>query len=143
MMHHQVANGAPAIQESAARASTAALRAEHAGLEVRYERLLDAYRLGDWNDVHAEWALFESTLRAHMAREESTLFGTLRAVDPEEVAALVAEHVRLRELLDVLGLNVELHVVTATDARALVEQLRAHRVREEQLLYPWTDAAQG
>jgi len=129
------------VDRSSASASAAALlRAEHARLEVIYDRLLEAYHAGDWNDVQAEWDVFEPSLRAHMDLEEKRVFPAFRAVDPEETDNLVAEHAVLRERLDVLGVNVELHAVTAIDAQELVERLRAHRAREDRLLYPWIDA---
>lgn len=128
------------VDESCESSSAAALlRAEHARLEVIYDRLLEAYRLGDWNDVRAEWEIFEPSLRAHMELEEARVFPAFREVDPEVAAELLAEHDALRERLDVMGVNVELHAVTPIDASELVEQLRAHRAREERLLYPWID----
>ncbi|MBX3232564.1 MAG: hemerythrin domain-containing protein [Labilithrix sp.] len=122
-------------------AAAALLRAEHARLEVIYERLLEAYRAGDWNDVRAEWEVFEPALRAHMDLEEKSVFPAFREVDPDEADFLLAEHDALRERLEVLGVNVELHAVTPIDAAELVERLRAHRAREDRLLYPWVDAS--
>ena len=115
------------------------LRAEHARLEVIYERLLDAYRFGDWNDVCAQWAIFEPSLREHMALEEERVFPAFREVDALEAEYLLAEHQALRERLGVLGVNVELHAVTPLDVDDLIERLRMHRAREERLLYPWID----
>lgn len=130
-----------ALDRSGRTASAASLlRAEHARLEVIYERLLEAYRAGDWNDVRAEWDRFEPALRAHMDLEEREVFPTFREVDPDEAEHLAAEHGTLRGKLEVLGVNVELHAVTPIDAEELVERLRAHRAREERLLYPWIDA---
>jgi hemerythrin-like domain-containing protein len=123
-------------------ASTATLlRAEHARLEVIYERLLGAYRSGSWIDVAAEWERFEPALRAHMDLEERHVFPVFREVDPEEVEHLLRDHDQLRSRLEVLGVNVELHAVTPIDAEELIERLRAHRAREERLLYPWMDKA--
>ena len=121
-------------------AAAAFLRADHGRLEVIYERLLEAYRLGDWNDVRAEWEIFEPALRAHMELEETQVFPSFREVDPDEAEHLQWEHELLRSRLDVLGVNVELHAVTKLDAEELIERLRMHRVREERLLYPWVDA---
>lgn len=125
----------------AGRSGTAAtlLRAEHARLEVLYERLLEAYRFGDWSDVSAQWNVFEPALRAHMELEEREVFPAFREVDPAEAEYLLAEHESLRARLGVLGINVELHAVTQYDANDLVERLRLHRAREERLLYPWID----
>lgn len=121
-------------------AAATLLRAEHARLEVIYERVLDAYHAGDWDDVRTEWERFEPALRAHMALEEEQVFPAFREADPEEAEHLLSDHEALRARLDVLGVNVELHAVTRIDAEELVERLRAHRAREERLLYPWIDA---
>ena len=131
---------APACDEERPFTSTATrLRAEHARLEVIYERLLEAYHAGSWRDVAAEWERFEPALRAHMDLEERFVFPSFRAVDPEEAEHLQWEHDQLRSRLEVLGVNVELHAVTPIDAEELIERLRAHRAREERLLYPWMD----
>lgn len=128
------------IDRSGATASAASLlRAEHARLEEVYERLLRAYRAGDWSDVRAEWDRFEPALRAHMALEEAAIFPSFQEVDPEEAEHLLSEHTALRTRLDVLGVNIELHAVTSFDAEELIERLRSHRAREERLLYPWMD----
>jgi hemerythrin superfamily protein len=115
------------------------LRAEHARIEVICERLLDAYRAEDWTDVRVQWAIFEPTLRAHMKLEEDKIFPSFREADPAEAEYLLAEHDALRATLDVLGVNVELHAVTNLDANDLIERIRAHRAREERLLYPWVE----
>lgn len=131
---------ASARDEARPLASTAALlRAEHARLEVIYERLLEAYRAGSWVDVCAEWDRFEPALREHMDLEERYVFPMFRDVDPDEAEHLLSQHDQLRSRLEVLGVNVELHAVTPIDADDLIERLRAHRAREERLLYPWMD----
>ncbi len=40
----------------------------------------------------------------------------------------------------VLGVNIELHAVPERDAAKLIDRLRAHAEREEQVLYPWIEA---
>lgn len=130
----------PKLEEPGRTAASAAfLRAEHLRLEVIYERLLEAYRAGSWPDVCAEWDLFEPALRAHMDIEEREVFPAFREADPDEAEHLLAEHDVLRTRLDVLGVNVELHAVPPFDAEELIERLRAHRAREERLLYPWIE----
>lgn len=117
--------------------AAALLRAEHARLEAIYERLLDAYRADDWNGVIAEWECFEPALRAHMDFEERRVFPDFEAVEPDETEDLRAEHDAFRERLDVLGINIELHAVTHVDAEDLIQRLRAHRAREDRVLYRW------
>ncbi|HVH46915.1 MAG TPA: hemerythrin domain-containing protein [Labilithrix sp.] len=120
--------------------AAALLRAEHARLDAVYERLLTAYRQGDWRDVREEWNVFEPALRAHMETEEKRVFPVLREVNADEAEALIGEHDELRKLLEVLGVHIELHALAGADADELVRRLRAHGAREERLLYPWIDA---
>lgn len=117
--------------------AAAMLEAEHARLEAIYDRLLDAYRAGDWKCVQLEWECFEPALRGHMDFEERRIFPGFEKVDPDETEDLRAEHRAFRERLDVLGINIELHAVTHVDAEDLIQRLRAHRAREDRVLYRW------
>lgn len=132
------------IVESATSQSAATLlRTEHARLEGIYSALLSAYREGDWPDVRAQWAVFESTLRAHMELEEERAFPAFREVNPTEAAALASEHEALRKLLETLGICIDLHSVTIVDAEELVRRLREHSAREERIFYAWLEANDG
>lgn len=115
----------------------AMMKAEHARLEAIYDRLLDAYRAGEWTCVEAEWESFEPALRAHMDFEEARIFPLFEQADPDETEDLRAQHRAFRERLDVLGVNIELHAVPHVDAEDFVERLRAHRAREDRVLYRW------
>ncbi|MDB4939328.1 MAG: Universal stress protein family, partial [Labilithrix sp.] len=106
-----------------------------------YDELLAAYRSGEWEQVRAQWDLFEPAIRVHMDAEEHDVFPELRAVDRGEADALLADHAELRRLLGTLGVAVDLHAAPAADAQELIARLRAHGAREEALLYPWMDRA--
>jgi nucleotide-binding universal stress UspA family protein len=117
----------------------AVLRAEHQRLDGIYANLLSAYREGEWEHVRAAWAAFEPVLRAHMEREEKTVFPAFRAAAPVEADRLAGEHAELRRLLDTIGIGIELHAFPHSDAEALVTALRSHGAREERILYPWLE----
>ncbi len=121
--------------------AAAILRRDHERLEKIYDDVLAAYRSDDWEQVRAQWDLFEPALRVHMDTEEQDVFPELRAIDPEAADALLADHTELRRLLGTLGVAVDLHAVPAADAQDLIVHLRAHGAREEVLLYPWMDLA--
>jgi hemerythrin-like domain-containing protein len=119
----------------------ALLRRDHAQLVKTYDALLAAYRSDDWNQVRAQWAVFETAIRAHMDKEEREVFPEFRGANPEEAEALLAEHVELRGLLGTLGVAMDLHAVPERDVQELVARIRAHGAREEAVLYPWMDDA--
>lgn len=115
------------------------LSRDHARLERLYERLVSAYRNGDWSSVRAEWDVFEPALQAHMTMEESRVFPLFRTAHPREADALLDEHAELRGKLSAFGVRVELHALPLDEVEALIAQLRAHAACEDRLLYPWVD----
>jgi hemerythrin-like domain-containing protein len=117
------------------------LRRDHERLEKIYGDLLAAYRSGDWETVRTQWAVFEPAISTHMETEEHDVFPDLRAINPEEADALLAEHAELRRILGTLGVAIDLHAVPGGDAQELVARLRAHGAREEAVLYAWMDEA--
>lgn len=132
--------GGPLLVEGDPMPVAERLRAEHAHLEQVYADLVRAYRNGDWNDVRASFGTFEAELRAHMATEEEHAVAAFRAVSPDDARELLAEHEELRRMLEVFGVNIELHAVPSADIEAFVGRLRAHSEHEERVLYPWIEA---
>jgi hypothetical protein len=118
----------------------ARLRRDHARLDAAYAALLAAYGGGDWRAVDREWAAVESLLRRHIRLEEDHVLPLLERVDPAEAHAIRAEHAELVAALDDIGVGIELHAVDGAAANALIRRVRLHAEREEELLYPWTDA---
>lgn len=107
--------------------------ADHAALERSLESLGDASEGADAAELVRVWRGFEAGLRAHLELEEAELFPLLP--DPEERAALEADHARFREQLDELGLQVEVHAIRQPSVDALCAGLRAHAAREDAALY--------
>ena len=119
------------------------LRGELAQLDIVCEALVMAHRHGVWPNVLEEWRHFDTALRAHMCREERELLGGFRDSYPDEADDLVAEHVELAIILDVLAVGMDFQSVPATDLDLLVTTLREHAEREEVMFYPWFDAHVG
>jgi hemerythrin-like domain-containing protein len=113
------------------------LARHHEELERRIAVLLTKADGGDSHDLWEEWCRFEHELLRHLDLEEREVFPRFRREHAEATAALLEEHSGLRRDLLALGIRADLHSLRADAVRAFVDQLHAHAVREEQLLYPW------
>jgi hemerythrin superfamily protein len=119
------------------------LRQDHSHLEQHFEDLIRRATLGDWKDCDAIWDRFGRELEAHMRYEEAELLPDYADSSPEAAAVaqqLRAEHTIIRQLLDGIGLDIQLHAVRAVGIRRFVSALRAHSEREDKTLYPWLRA---
>lgn len=116
------------------------LIADHQHLDALFERLLDDIHGGDASVCQATWTTFEKALLAHLEFEEVLLLPMFEATNPEETETLRRQHAKLRYLLAEMGVRLELHAVKEENVRSLVEFLRAHALREEVLLYRWSNA---
>ena len=85
-----------------------------------------------------------AALEQHFRFEEQEVwpeFAASSAAARSEVSALLAEHARIRETLDRLGIEIQLKRVDREAIERLIEQLRAHARHENELFYPWTRAS--
>lgn len=105
------------------------------------KRLGNAAEGADHAALCADWGAFERALRAHLELEERELFGPVQAIDAAAVEQARADHRRIREMLDELGLEVELHTVRKETIDRFLDLLRAHAAREDASLYRHADAA--
>ncbi len=113
------------------------LRSDHARLEALFEELLDDFADGHQREIRSTWTEFDRSVLGHLDTEERFILPLFERVNPEETAALLAEHARIRQLLGDLGVGVDLHLVRLELAREFIDLLRAHARREEALLYGW------
>jgi hemerythrin-like domain-containing protein len=119
------------------------LLAEHRELDARFEDLLSRAESGEWSLCDAVWDELSRKLDAHMRFEEEELlepFAGSSAAAAYDAVHLRREHQAIREVLERLGIQVQLHALRETEVRALVELLRAHAERENRALYPWAAA---
>jgi hypothetical protein len=80
---------------------------------------------------------FERAVIEHMVIEERELLPAYTAYDPADAREIRHQHRELRELLDRIGLDVELHRVRASQLEQLLEAVQRHIAHEEATLYPW------
>jgi len=109
------------------------LLADHARLERALEALENAAEGAQEDELIRVWQSFESGLRAHLDAEETHILPLVEDVTAR--ATVEADHAAIRESLDQLGLQVELHAVREEQVDAFLAQLRAHKEREETGLY--------
>jgi len=111
---------------------------DHASLDALYARVLEAMAA---NAEHLDglWTQFDHHLRSHMESEERFVIPELAKVDRLAALLLLREHGQIREELVELGVACSLHELRFARSRELVEQLRSHAARENDLLYRWAD----
>ena len=110
---------------------------DHARLERLFDGLVAEAACGDPVELLDEWRAFERSLLAHLEVEEAHLLPAFGQSAPTEAQGLLDEHTQIREKLTELGIDLELHCLSADRVRAFIDDLRAHAAREEGLLYPW------
>jgi hemerythrin-like domain-containing protein len=112
---------------------------DHERLENLFEKTLDAARAGvDTRTLGEIWTEFETGLVRHMDAEERLLFPLVHD-ETGEVDRLRDEHRRLRAQLEVLDVEVDLHLVRTPRIEAFVELLRRHAQEEDRGLYTWAE----
>lgn len=114
-----------------------AMMADHAEIVTLFDDTLAAFRSGNRDEATAMFATFERRLEAHLATEDELLLPSLRRDHPTDAEALAADHARIRTRLAELGVDVDLHLCRAAWIAELVEMLKAHAAREDELLYRW------
>lgn len=117
-----------------------ALAQHHRGLEEAFKATVArAKSQADPSTCRAAWDAFERELLAHMDIEEKDLFPLFGRVHPDEAQALHAEHDVIRARLFELGLALDLHRLGTPAIDEFAARLRAHALREDLMLYPWTE----
>lgn len=113
--------------------------ADHSRLMALFQVLTDTTEGADAPTIAQMWSEFERGLEAHMAAEERHLFPLLEQTDPAEVRALRAEHDEVRKRVADLGVRTDLHTLRMEAVEELIDELRAHANRENDLLYRRAD----
>jgi len=113
------------------------LRDHHLEIESACLELMGAAFVDDPPILARRWSAFEHEVLDHMAAEEELLIPSYQSADPEQAQELRADHILLRDILEHVALDVELHAIRIERLKDLVAMLRAHAYREERTLYPW------
>jgi hypothetical protein len=109
----------------------------HTRLERVCTQLLSEAYADDTRALCECWRTFEAEVNDHMAAEEELILPAYESIAPAEAQAIRDEHRALREILQRLGVEVDLHQIRVETVRALLEGLRAHAEREDAAMYPW------
>jgi hemerythrin-like domain-containing protein len=115
------------------------LLADHHHLAQLITQLRASVNVGDEVELQQPWNEFEDALREHLEAEEKFLLPMYAHVAPDQAAALHNDHMCLIELLECIGLDVELHFARREKIDLLLDFLRRHSAREEAGLYRWAE----
>jgi hypothetical protein len=115
------------------------LISDHRALDSLFETLLLDMEGGDPVSGQLSWARFEQALLNHIDAEEIFLLPSFDAVDRSEAIRIRQEHATLRHLLADMGVRLELHAVKEENVKHLIDAIRQHARREEEILYRWAD----
>ena len=115
------------------------LAGDHHRLEREFQVIVTRAYGGDFQLLEAEWLAFQTALLGHLDAEERNMIPELAKDRPGEAQTLLDEHTNIRIKLLQLGVDLDLHCLSAERVEAFVEALRAHAHREENIFYPWVD----
>jgi len=115
------------------------LAGDHDRLERAFQAIVTRAYGGDFQQIEAEWSRFQDALLGHLDAEERNLIPALAEDRPREAQTLLDDHRLIRIKLLQLGIDLDLHCLSAERVEAFVEALRAHAHREEHIFYPWVD----
>jgi hemerythrin superfamily protein len=113
---------------------------DHARLDQAFTDLGFAAESADPDELTRAFGELETELTGHLELEERELFPLAEPFHAERVAALRAEHDRIRKLVAELGVRADLHTLTKKAVDDLVETLRRHAEEEDRTLYRWVEA---
>lgn len=131
----------PDLTHGAGRAARR-LHDEHIAFDRRFDDLCGRAQAGDWRDLDGEWESFAADIESHLAFEETVLFPVFAKQSVEcraLVKRLVLEHAVIRELIEEIGIAIQLHQVRAWTIEVLVELMREHAAIESERIYPWIE----
>ena len=115
------------------------LAGDHHRLEGEFQMIVTRAQGGDFQQLEAAWLAFQRALLEHLDAEERTLIPALEQDRPGAAQALLQDHTDIRIKLLQLGVDLDLHCLSAERVESFVEALRAHAHREENTFYPWVD----
>jgi len=113
---------------------------QHRELDERFCRLRETALSGDWRDCDRDWSPLSKALLDHMAFEERLVFpvyGRSGAAALADTLGLCKEHAEIRDLLERIGCEIELHHAPPAELETFITSLREHLAREDALLHPW------
>lgn len=112
---------------------------DHVRLSGIFQDLLNAVDSDDSPTIQRSWSTFERGILTHLDAEEELMLPRLQKQHAGEVARILREHERIRDLVDAVGIQTELHLLRKDTAEDLVNLLREHAAREDATIYKWAD----
>lgn len=121
------------------------MTAQHRHCDDSFIAAESAVSASNWSQADSQWATFTADLDKHFAQEETILFpafeqATGMTMGPTQV--MRAEHAQMRQL--VAEMTEQLSSQSKADFLGLSETLmilmQQHNMKEEQMLYPMTQA---
>jgi hypothetical protein len=113
---------------------------DHESLEAHLDRVVAALTANDGPEASRLWTEFKASLLAHLEAEEAHLIPQLLASIARSAWALIQEHRHIRARLAELGGEIGSHRVNPDSLRNFKDELRAHALSEDRLLYSWAGA---
>lgn len=112
---------------------------DHTRLNGLLTRLLAAFEANDREDMATLWTQLDTGLAAHMDAEEKYLLPVLARTEPAEARDIIAEHADIRSRMLDLGMRVDLHTIRLDAGKELIDLLREHASKEDEILYGFAD----
>jgi hypothetical protein len=122
-----------------ARSVRSLLLQEHLQLDVLFDCLVEAVDANATAEVRKLGQAFDVRLRAHLELEERYVIPAFAKDHRDEAERLLAEHSLIRKSLLKLGVALELHLARSDMVARFIELLHVHMVREDVLLYAWSE----
>jgi hypothetical protein len=116
------------------------LAEHHRELETACMALLSTAYADDASALVAEYRKFEQAVLDHIAAEEEEILPGYEEHAPADAREIREDHVRMRQLLFRIGVEVELHTVRIGYVHEMVALLRAHAEHEDAAMYVWAFA---
>jgi len=109
----------------------------HRRLEKKCRALLESDHTDNERDMTSSWCELEAELLDHIAAEEEVILPSYAVHAPDDARRILNEHIHVRALVSVVGVDVELHEIRLPHLRRLVEALETHSASEDAGMYPW------
>ena len=123
--------------------TTIRLKDEHQRIEALCADLLNRVHAGDPAIIDDGFRGVDRLLREHLAFEEEEVLPALARVHPEIAQWVRADHDRIRDGLDEVGVAIQCHLLREDHARDVVALVTEHIAHEERTLLPWVEAHEG
>lgn len=121
------------------------MTAQHRHCDDSFIATESAVSATNWTQADSQWTIFTTDLETHLEQEETILFpafeeATGMTMGPTQV--MRAEHVQMRQLVEEMTqqLTAQNKAAFLGLSETLMILMQQHNMKEEQMLYPMTQA---